>query len=190
MEAMRYYPLFADLRGKNCLVVGGGAVAERKAKALLKCQALVTVVSPKLSAGLARLCDKKKIAWRRREYAADSLRGISLAVAATDDRATNSRVSRSCRSKGILVNVVDVPQESNFIAPSFIEKKGLVIAISTGGRAPCLAKKIRQDLERDFIPRYSKLLEELAPLREKLKAGCAGFERRKSALKRLIDSGL
>ena len=187
---MRYYPLFADLRGKICLVVGGGAVAERKTKSLLKCQALVTVISPTLSAGLARLKDKNKIVWRSRGYTADSLRGVFLVVAATDNRAINSQVSSSCRRKGVLVNVVDVPEESNFIAPSFIEKKGLVIAISTGGRAPCLAKKIRQDLERDFIPRYGKLLDELTPLREKMKLSCSGFKKRKSALKKLIDSRL
>ena len=188
MEAMRYYPLFADLNGKKCLVVGGGSVAERKARALLRCQALVEVVSPKITRGLSGLRDKGKISWRRRGYSEDCLRGAFLVIAATDSRQTNSQVSGSCREKGILVNVVDVPRESNFIAPAFVEKGGLVIAISTGGRAPCLAKKIRQELSADFLPRYGGLLKEVSGLREKLRSGCAGFKKRKNALKKLIDS--
>jgi len=111
-----------------------------------------------------------------------------LVVAATNNRRINSRISGDCRKKGILVNVVDVPGESNFIVPSFIEKNGLVIAISTSGQAPCLAKKIRQDLAKNFIPRYAGLLKELTGVRNKLKNSCLGVSKRKSVLNRFINS--
>ncbi len=167
---------------------GGGGVAERKVRVLLKCQARVKVCSPKLNFGLKRLLKNKKIVWRKDASARDLLRGVFLAVAATNNRAVNSRVAFSCRKKNILVNVVDVPGESNFIVPAFIEKNGLVFAISTSGQAPCLAKKIRQDLTSNFLPGYSRMLKELAGERNKLKGSCLGFSQRKSALNKLINS--
>ncbi len=184
---MRYYPLFVDLRDKVCCVVGGGEVAERKVKALLKCFARVTVISPKLTAGLDKLRKNRKILFRDSGYSEKFLAGAFLVVAATDNRLINSRVSSYCRKKSILVNVVDVPEESNFIAPSFIEKDGLVIAISTSGQAPCLAKKIRQDLEKNFLPRYGDLLKEVSAAREKLKSSCLGLSGRKEALNKLLN---
>jgi precorrin-2 dehydrogenase / sirohydrochlorin ferrochelatase len=184
---MRYYPLFVDLKDKICCVIGGGAVAERKVRVLLKCHARVTVYSPRLTAGLETLSKSKKIACRRAAFGKDFLRGAFLVVAATNNRLINSRISRACLRKKILVNVVDVPAESNFIVPSFIEKKGLVIAISTSGQAPCLAKRIRQDLTENFLPRYLGSLKELAALRNRLKGSCAGFSKRKSALNKLLN---
>ena len=185
---MRYYPLFLDLKDKLCCVVGGGGVAERKARALLKCFARVRVVSLKLTSGLKELSRQKKIVFRNSGYNENCLRGAFLAVAATDNRLINSKVSSDCRKRGILVNVVDVPRESNFIVPSFIHKSGLVIAISTSGQAPCLARKIRQDLAKNFIPRYADLLKELTPARKELKSSGASFCQRKAALNSLINS--
>ena len=184
---MRYYPLFADIKGKVCCVVRGGEVAERKVRALLKCFARVTVISPKLTSGLDKLWRNKKILFRDSGYSEKLLAGAFLVVAATDDRLINSRVSSYCRKKGVLVNVVDVPEESNFIAPSFIEKNGLVIAISTSGQAPCLAKKIRQDLTENFLPRYGKLLKGVTAARDKLKSSCLSLSGRKKALNKLLS---
>jgi precorrin-2 dehydrogenase / sirohydrochlorin ferrochelatase len=188
MGAMRYYPLFVDLKDKLCCVIGGGKVAERKVDALLKCFARVTVISPKLTPALEKLRRKRKILFRNSEYAGDLLRGAFLVIAATDNRLTNSNVSSACRKKGILVNVVDVPGESNFIVPSFIQKNGLIIAISTSGQAPGLAKKIRQDLSRNFLGRYAKILEQLAPARRKLKVSCPRISERKAILGSLVNS--
>ena len=133
------------------------------------------VYSPKFTAGLVSLSKAGKIVCRKSSPGKDFLRGVFLVVAATNNRLINSRVSLACRKKNILVNVVDVPGESNFIVPSFIESKGLVIAISTSGQAPCLAKKIRKDLTKNFIPRYSGLLQELSAVRKKLKVSNCGF---------------
>jgi precorrin-2 dehydrogenase / sirohydrochlorin ferrochelatase len=185
---MRYYPLFLDLFEKICCVVGGGTVAERKVRVLLKCGAKVIVYSPKLTAGLQSLRKAGKIVWRRSALDKDFLKGVFLVVAATNNRLINSRVSSACRKKNVLVNVVDVPGESNFIVPSFVENKGLVIAVSTGGQAPCLAKKIRKDLTKDFLPRYSGILKELSSVRNKLKASSCGFSQRKLMLNKFINS--
>ncbi|MCX5707655.1 MAG: bifunctional precorrin-2 dehydrogenase/sirohydrochlorin ferrochelatase [Candidatus Omnitrophica bacterium] len=185
---MRYYPLFADLFEKICCVVGGGQVAERKVRVLLKCRAKVIVYSPRLTAGLERLSKAGKIVWRRSAPGKDFLRGVFLVVAATNNRFINSRVSLACRKKNILVNVVDVPGESNFIVPSFVENKGLVIAISTSGQAPCLAKKIRKDLAKNFLPHYSGILKELSSVRNRLKASSCVFSQRKAVLNKFINS--
>jgi precorrin-2 dehydrogenase / sirohydrochlorin ferrochelatase len=188
MGGMRYYPLFLDLSEKTCCVVGGGTVAERKIRVLLKCRARVIVYSPRLTAGLESLNKAGKIVCRRSSPGKDFLRGVFLVVAATNNRLINSRVSRACRKKNILINVVDVPGESNFIVPSFVENKGLVIAISTSGQAPCLAKKIRKDLAKNIIPRYSGLLKEVSSVRDKLKASSCAFAQRKVVLNRFINS--
>ena len=185
---MRYYPLFVDLKDKICCVVGGGTVAERKVKVLLKCLARVTVVSFRFTAGLKKLHKEKKIVCRYSGYTSNFLRSVFLVVAATDNRLVNSKVSSDCRKRGILVNVVDVPQESNFIVPSFIQKNGLIIAISTSGQAPGLAKKVRQDLTKNFLPRYGDLLKELSLVREKLRVSCSKFSERKAVLNRVINS--
>ena len=185
---MRYYPLFADLNDKICCVVGGGTVAERKVRVLLKCRARVIVYSPRLTAGLEKLSKAGKIVCRKSVPGKEFLRGVFLVVAATNNRSINSLVSCACRKKNILVNVVDVPGESNFIVPSFVENKGLVIAVSTSGQAPCLAKKIRKDLAKDFLPRYSGLLKELSSVRNRLKASNCPFSRRKVMLNKFINS--
>ena len=163
-------------------------MAERKVKVLLKCSARVTVVSPRFTAGLEKLRKEKKIVCRNSGYAGNTLRGAFLVVAATGNRLINSKVSSDCRKTGILVNVVDSPRESNFIVPSFIQKNGLIIAISTSGQSPCLAKKIRQDLTKNFLPRYGGLLKEVALVRKDLKVSCPRFSQRKAVLQRVINS--
>lgn len=185
---MRYYPLFLDLKDKVCCVVGGGRIAERKVRVLLKCLARVLVVSRSLTAGLEKLRKEKKIVFRDSGYSVNLLAGVSLVIAATDDRLVNSRVSVDCRKRGIPVNVVDLPGESSFIVPAFAEKNGLIIAVSTSGQAPCLAKKIRKDLNNNFLPRYAGLLKELALKRSELKITCPESAKRKSVLNSLLNS--
>ncbi len=180
--------MFVDLKDKSCCVIGGGGVAERKVRALLDCFARVTVISPRLTAGLRKLWLNKKITLRNNVYSGDLPRGVFLVVAATDSRLINARVSSICREKGILVNVVDVPEESNFIVPAYVHKNGLVIAISTSGQAPCLAKMIRQDLTKNFLGRYVGILKEVVPARRKLKERCGKLAARKALLTKLVSS--
>lgn len=146
-----YYPAFIDLRGKKCVVVGGGKVAERKVMALLKAGAAVEVISPQLTGLLRRWSSKGRIRHREREYRKGDLGGAFLVIAATADEAVNRKISRQAPC---LVNVVDVPELANFIVPSVLERGDLTIAVSTAGASPAFAGTVRRELEalygRDF----------------------------------------
>lgn len=161
----KYYPVNLSLENKNCVVVGAGVVAQRKVKRLLECGALVSVISPTITPGLNRLAATKKISFKSKEVELKDLSGAYLVIAATSDREINCFVSSYCRKKGILVNVVDLPEECNFILPSIVRRGSLTISISTEGISPALAKKIRQDLEKEFGVEYAKLLYILKKIR-------------------------
>jgi len=136
---MRYYPVFLDLKERLCVVVGGGRVAERKIKTLLRTGARVKVISPRLTASLARLKKRKRIFYLSRTYRRGDLRGAFLAIGATDDRFINERIFGDAAAGRIPVNVVDDPAHSSFIVPSIVQKKDLLVAISTSGKSPALA---------------------------------------------------
>jgi uroporphyrin-III C-methyltransferase/precorrin-2 dehydrogenase/sirohydrochlorin ferrochelatase len=138
-----YYPLMLKVKGEPCLVVGGGAVALQKARALGRAGADVTAVSPAFSTAFRRLNIRRL---KRRFRAGDVARRI-LVIAATDSPEVNRAVSVACRKRGIPVNVVDVPELCSFIVPSIIRRGPVVVAISTGGQSPSLAKSLRRRLE-------------------------------------------
>lgn len=161
-----YYPVFINLEGKPCLVVGGGDVAERKVRALLECGARVTVVSPHLVTGLKQAAEARQIEVLARAFQPGDLDDMVLAIAATDDHQVNAQVSREAQRRGILVNVVDDPDACNFIVPSVVRRGDLVIAVSTGGRSPALARKIRHMLEQQFPSEYGTLLELVSQVRQ------------------------
>src|SRR5258706_1573858 len=138
------FPVSLRIDGARCLVVGGGPVALRKARSLLKAGARVTVVSPELAPAFGRLA----VHAARRRFRADDVRGAFLAIAATDDPDVNRAVHRACVRRGVLVNVVDVPKLCTFTAPSIVRRGPVTLAISTGGGSPALAKELRKDLER------------------------------------------
>ncbi len=161
----KYYPVNLVLENKICVVVGGGAVAQRKVQRLLECAALVSVISPAITPGLKRLAAKNKILFKNKEVELKDLNGAYLVIAATSDRKINSFVSSYCLKKGILINVVDFPQECNFILPSIVKRGNLTISISTDGISPALAKKIRRDLEKEFGAEYADLLRILKEAR-------------------------
>lgn len=169
---MKYYPLLLDLRGKKCVVVGGGQVAQRKVRTLLKAKASVWVIAPRLSKGLRELKRKKEIFYKKTDYQRKYLKDSSIVIAATPDRNINSRVAQDAKELGLLTNVVDSPDESNFIVPSVINRGGLIISISTSGKAPALAKRMRKDLTNLLVPQYAKFLRILEKLREDLKQKC------------------
>lgn len=154
-----YYPVFLNIRGRTCLVVGGGEVAERKVQLLVKRGARVRVVSPHVNEGIKSLVAQGNVELVTRTFKPGDLEGAFLAIAATDDTGVNHQVAVEAERRNTLVNVVDTPSEGNFIVPSLIHKGGLTIAISTGGRSPALARKLRQELEKGVAPRYAVLLE-------------------------------
>ena len=165
-----YFPAFLDLRGRRCLVVGGGTVAERKVRDLLACATDVTVVSPAVTATLAQLAAAGTIVHRRRRFRASDARGIALVVTATDDADVDRVVVRAARRAHALVNVVDRADLCDFIVPSVLRRGELQIAVSTGGRSPALAREIRRRLEPAFGPEYAELVERAGLLRAQARA--------------------
>lgn len=163
-----YYPVFLNIAGRRCLVIGGGEVAERKATSLLDCGGRVTVISPRLSPGLEEKQAQGAIEALARDFQPGDLEGAFLVIAATDDPGVNDKIVREARKRGILINVVDQPGECDFIVPSVVRRGELVVAISTGGRSPALARKIRQDIEKHFGPEYGTLLELVSQVRREL----------------------
>lgn len=164
-----YYPAFIDLRGRHCLVVGGGQVAERKAAALLESGGRVTVVSPRLlTERLRAWAAAGTITHLARDYQAGDTAGAFLVISATDVAAVNREIARECTNRGVLLNVVDAPQLCNFIVPSTVRAGDLTLAISTAGKSPRLAKKIRQELQERYGEEYAVLLNLLGELREEL----------------------
>ena len=164
-----YYPVFLDIRRRRCLVVGGGQVARRKAESLLEGGAEVSVISPKLCPGLAELGEGGRITLIQRQYRDGDLEGAFLAIAATDDSETNARVAMEARSGGVLVNVVDDAARSDFIAPSCLRRGDVVIAVSTSGSSPALARRLRTRLEEEFGNEYAALAEVVGQVRAELK---------------------
>jgi len=138
-----YYPLMLNVNGESCLIVGGGKVALQKARALRNAGADVTAVSPAFTPAFRRLAVRRL----RRRFRASDVAGRVLVIAATDAPEVNRAVSTACRKRGIPVNVVDVPELCSFIVPSILRRGPVVVAISTSGQSPSLAKALRRRLE-------------------------------------------
>ena len=153
-----YFPAFLDLRGRRCLVVGGGAIAARKVHGLLECGARVTVVSPELVPELARLATMGGIKHRARPFRRADVRGARLVIAATGFAPVDDAVAEAARRRGTLVNAVDRPARCDFIYGSVLRRGELQIAVSTGGRAPALAREIRRRLELVIGSEYEALV--------------------------------
>jgi precorrin-2 dehydrogenase/sirohydrochlorin ferrochelatase len=164
-----YYPVCLDLRDRPCVVIGGGTVAARKVEGLLECGARVTVVAPLLAPALQALLDAGQITARLRPYADGDLDGAALAIAATDEREVNALVAAEARARGVWLNAADDPERCDFILPAVIRRGDLQIAISTGGRSPALARRVREDLERLLPAEYADLLPVLADVRAELR---------------------
>jgi len=187
---MGFFPVCLQLAGRHCLVIGGGEVAARKVEGLLACQAAVTVISPQLTAELARLHQQGELAWLTRAYREGDLAGAFLVIAATDDEAVQARIHAEAEAGNILLNVADVPKWCNVILPAVVRRGDLSVAISTGGASPALARKLRRELEQRFGPEYDALLQLLAGLRcQVLAEGCDHRENR-TRFHRLVEADL
>jgi len=185
---MGYYPVFLEMKGRPCLVVGGGEVAQRKAEGLLAAGARVTVVSPELTAELAALKAEGRIEYLAREYERRDLEGFDIAVAATGDEAVNARVAQDGRERRVWVNAVDDPAACDFILPSVVRRGEVVLAISTGGLSPALARRLREELETYLADDFAPLAELLAEVRRELRD--QGISVEPEAWQRAIDGRL
>jgi precorrin-2 dehydrogenase/sirohydrochlorin ferrochelatase len=185
---MKYYPAYLDLRERPCLVIGGGGVAERKALALLEAGASVTIISPMLTSKLHELSDSGKITYLEKQYDEKDISVAFLVIAATDSAEVNTLVASACRKKHVLVNVATPPEESNFIVPSVVERGDLLIAISTSGTSPALAKKVRQDIEQRYGTEYEIFLEKLSAIRKRVLEEIPHESKRRQVFQAIVDS--
>jgi precorrin-2 dehydrogenase/sirohydrochlorin ferrochelatase len=174
------YPIFLDLSGRRCVVVGGGEVANRKARKLLQARARVVVISPELGAELESVA----VEIHRRPYREGDLEGACLAFAATNSREVNAAVAQEAKERGVPVNVADKPSEGDFALPSTLRRGRLQVAVSTGGASPTLARRIRDELEEAFGPEWAGIVERLNAAR---RHGEAGDERLEGEVSRCLS---
>ncbi len=166
---MDFLPIFFNLKGKHCLCVGGGEVAARKVALLLEAGAEVTVIAPELGTTMRQFSDTGKIAYLNQAFRLDMLDNCALAFAATNDEAMNRQVSDAAKERGIPVNVVDRPDLCTFIMPSIIDRSPVIVAVSTSGASPVLARLIRARLETLIPAGYGRLAKLMASFRDKVK---------------------
>ncbi len=187
---MKYYPVNLDMTNKRCVIVGGGEIAERKVERLLECGAQVTVVSKSLTPVLKTRKKTGQMDHIDRDYEDQALDGAFMVIGATNRNDVNERISKDAMARGLLVNIVDDPDRCNFILPSLVQQGDLSIAISTGGKSPALAKKLRKELEKQYGPEYQTLLVIMGILRKRILAGDQRAADNKAVFEDLVHSDI
>lgn len=180
-------PVNLVVRGRRCVVVGGGAVAGGKVQALESRGAEVTVIAPEITPEVDALASSGRVVLHRRPYSHGDLEGAFFAVCGTDDPGTNEAVWREAQERGVLVNVVDDTPHCTAVFPAIVRRGDLQIAVSTEGRSPALAVRIKQRLEREFGDEYAVLLEILGDARP-LAAGWKTQKDRADLWYSIVDS--
>ncbi|MEM1113377.1 MAG: siroheme synthase CysG [Pseudomonadota bacterium] len=187
---MDYLPVCLKLRTERVLLVGGGAVGTRKARLLLKAGASMTLVAPEITADMERLLSEHDATWQQREYDEHDLEGHALVIAATPDSAINRHIHDGARARGMNVNVVDTPELCTFIFPSIVDRNPLLIAISSSGQSPVLARKLRRRFEAMLPGAYGRLAEFAGRLREPVKAALPSDTPRRLFWEAAIDGAV
>jgi siroheme synthase-like protein len=182
----RYYPLFADVRGRRCLVVGAGPVGLEKARGLVDCGADVTVVAPEAEREIGTLAAR----WLPRAYRSEDLDGCVLACAATSRPEVNRRVFEDAEARGILCNVADVPELCSFILPAVHRADPIAIAVSTGGASPALAQRIRDEIAGRYGAEHAELARRLEALRPWARENLPTYEERRDFFRELVEEAL
>jgi siroheme synthase-like protein len=171
---MSLFPIFVKLQSRLVVVIGGGEIAFGKIDGLLRAGAKVRVVAPEVHPSFAEPIRSGKIDWLPRKFHPDDLAGATLAIAATSAPGVNAAVYREAEARGILCNAVDDIENCHFYYGSIVQRGDLQIAISTNGKSPALAQRLRQELEQQFGPEYEMWLEWLGAARELLRAADGG----------------
>lgn len=184
------YPVTLDLIDKECLVIGGGTVAERKVLSLLECGAVITVVSPTATPKLRELINSNSIRYKEKCYSQDDLQNKTLVICATDNQNINRQVAQDCKRMGIWVNVVDQPDLCSFHVPAVMRRGMLSISVSTAGASPLLAAKIREKLEQDFGPEYEILLQIMEEVRREVNQKVFDPQKRYQVYSKLLNSNI
>jgi precorrin-2 dehydrogenase / sirohydrochlorin ferrochelatase len=185
---MRYYPVFLDLQNVPCLVVGGGQVGERKVKTLQSCAAKVYLIGRELTPYLREEVQQGRIILLTPPYQTEYLKEMFLVIGATDDPELNGTIGREAKERMILCNIVDKPDECNFILPSLVCRGDLTIAVSTAGKSPALAKKLRLDLEEGFPEIYGPYLELLGQIRNEILGRNISQEENQNIFETLVNA--
>ncbi|HVM76139.1 MAG TPA: bifunctional precorrin-2 dehydrogenase/sirohydrochlorin ferrochelatase [Candidatus Saccharimonadales bacterium] len=184
---MTLFPAFLKLKDRSVLVVGGGAIATSKIPSLLSAGARITVVAPKLSCDLAQLVRDRAIAWLPKPFEASDLDGIFIVVAATNIGDLNAAVYAEADKRNILCNAVDDVDHCHFYYGSIVQRGDLQIAISTNGKSPALAQRLRRELQEQFGPEYAAWLDWLGAVREVLREQSADPETTRRSLHELAS---
>jgi len=185
---MKYLPVFLDITDQSCLVIGGGEAAYGKIALLLKAEARVTVIAAELCSAIRQLKEQGRLLHREAGFSARDLDDCRLVFVATDDPTLRSLASRLTREKGIPLNVVDFPELCTFSMPSVIDSSPLLIAVSTGGTSPTLARVIRSRLEAMLPQSYGRLAELIGRFREQVKNRISGLSERRYFWNRIFSS--
>ena len=180
--------MFLKLTGRNCLVVGAGAVGESKIASLLEAKAKIRVIAPEATPQVQAWAEDKKIEWLARAWEPGDLEGTFLVVGATSSPELHQQIFEEARQRGVLCNIVDVPDLCDFYYPAVVQRGALQIAISTSGQSPALAQRLRKELEDQFGPEYEAWLDHLGEEREKLFASDMDPEGRKRLLHDLASA--
>jgi precorrin-2 dehydrogenase/sirohydrochlorin ferrochelatase len=182
-----FYIACLNLRGRRCLVVGGGEVGLEKVEGLLACDADVHVVAPELQPQLAQYAAEGSIGWLARPFGADDLQGTFMVIAATNDSEVNISVYEHAEARAMLVNVVDVPPLCNFILPAIVRSGPLAIAISTAGASPALAKRMKREISTQFGEPYARLAILLNDVRGWAKGSLPTYQDRKVFFEAIVN---
>ena len=164
-----YYPVYLNLAGKRCVILGGGTIAQGKIAALRDAGATITVISPDATAGIKRAAERGDITFQQREYREGDLDGAFIAVAATNVWHVNRQIYEEAEQRGVLLNVVDDPDQCSFIAPSIVRRDPVTLAVSTGGASPALARKLRETLAEAPALKWADLAGALGRARRVIK---------------------
>ena len=184
---MTYYPINLNLTGRRCVVVGGGAVAGRKARTLLNCGAQVLLIAPEADAGMQSLAGGDAVEWIVEKYNARYLGGAFLVIAATDDAEVNAAVTRDAQARELLVCRVDAPDDGNFISPATVARGDLLLTVSTSGENPTLAAVLAERLQEEFGDEWAVWTKLCGALRPDLQALPSGEAGRRAAVRRILD---
>lgn len=188
---MALFPLFIDLKEKECVVIGGGKIADRKIETLIKFAAKITVVSPEISESIALKIIKGQLFYNKRNYQKTDIEYAFLVIAATSEKSLNEKIYQDATDLGVFVNVVDNPEKCTFLFPSVIQRDDLVIGISTSGSYPALSKSIRKKIETLILNDLPDgLTGILRKCRERAFAEISDEAERKELLERIIDEAV
>jgi siroheme synthase-like protein len=183
-----HYPVFLDLRGRRCVVVGGGALAEGKVAHLLEAGAEAVVVSAEVTERIRRWAEEGRLTWVARPYRWGDLDGAWLGISAPEDRATNVAVSEEAKTRRVWLNAVDDPPHCSAIAPAVYRQGDLVVAVSTSGKAPALAVRLRDRFAAQLGPEYGEFLELVGEVRGEIARRVPAFRERAALWYRIVDS--